>query len=51
VPRGVGQIPTYAGDHQHSTDAKFFEEVAQALAGTYEILIIGAGFLYRALWC
>jgi hypothetical protein len=29
------------GDPKHTADAKFFEEVAQALAGTHEILIIG----------
>lgn len=27
--------------HQHAADAKFFEEVAAALAGTHEILVIG----------
>jgi stalled ribosome rescue protein Dom34 len=29
------------GGHKHPADPKFFEEVAQALAGTHEILIIG----------
>jgi stalled ribosome rescue protein Dom34 len=29
------------GGHKHPADAKFFEEVAGALAGTHEILIIG----------
>jgi stalled ribosome rescue protein Dom34 len=29
------------GGHKNPADAKFFEEVAQALTGTHEILIIG----------
>jgi stalled ribosome rescue protein Dom34 len=29
------------GGHKNPADQKFFEEVAQALAGTHEILIIG----------
>jgi stalled ribosome rescue protein Dom34 len=29
------------GGHEHATDAKFFEEVAAALAGAHEILIVG----------
>jgi stalled ribosome rescue protein Dom34 len=29
------------GGHKNPADARFFEEVAQALAGTHEILIIG----------
>jgi hypothetical protein len=29
------------GGHKHPGDPKFFEEVAEALAGTHEILIIG----------
>jgi stalled ribosome rescue protein Dom34 len=29
------------GGHKHPADAKFFEEVAAALSGTHEILIIG----------
>jgi len=29
------------GGHKHPADAKFFEDVARALAGTHEILIIG----------
>jgi stalled ribosome rescue protein Dom34 len=35
-----GRKSTHGG-HQHPADAKFFEEVAAALAGTREILIIG----------
>jgi stalled ribosome rescue protein Dom34 len=31
------------GGHKHPADAKFFEEVAAALAGTHEILVIGPG--------
>jgi stalled ribosome rescue protein Dom34 len=47
-----GRKSTHGG-HQHAAEAKFFEEVAAALSGTHEILIIGpaeakhefAGFL------
>ena len=35
-----GRKSTHGG-HQHPADAKFFEEVAAALSGTHEILIIG----------
>lgn len=35
-----GRKSTHAG-HQHPNDPKFFEEVAAALSGTHEILIIG----------
>jgi stalled ribosome rescue protein Dom34 len=29
------------GGHKHPADARFFEDVAQALAGTHEILVMG----------
>jgi stalled ribosome rescue protein Dom34 len=35
-----GRKSTHGG-HKHPADAKFFEEVAAALSGTHEILIIG----------
>jgi stalled ribosome rescue protein Dom34 len=35
-----GRKSTHGG-HQHPVDAKFFEEVAAALSGTHEILVIG----------
>jgi stalled ribosome rescue protein Dom34 len=35
-----GRKSTHGG-HRHPADAKFFEEVAAALSGTHEILIIG----------
>lgn len=34
---------TTHGGHAHGADPKFFEEVAAALNGTHEILIIGPG--------
>jgi stalled ribosome rescue protein Dom34 len=35
-----GRKSTHGG-HKHPADAKFFEEVAAALSGTHEILLIG----------
>lgn len=39
-PKAHSRKSTHGG-HKHPADAKFFEEVAAALSGTHEILIIG----------